>query len=66
MTKYSIGSNDEDTDNVDEEEEKPAAKPGKVLEGLTFCISGKLSVSRNDIEALIKKNGGCCAGSYVL
>ncbi len=56
---------DAEDNEVEEDDEKPAAKPGKVLEGLTFCISGKLSLSRNDMESLIKKHGGATAGSYV-
>ncbi len=64
MKKYLIGSDTGDAEDKEAEQEEEE-KPGKVLEGLTFCISGKLSLSRNDMESLIKKHGGATAGSYV-
>jgi len=36
---------------------------GMVFAGLTFCLSGKLSQSKAEVEKLIKSNGGKVAGS---
>ncbi len=51
----------DDEEGDEEEEEKPHTGP--VFSGMTFCLSGTLSMGRKEMEALIKKNGGKTAAS---
>jgi len=54
---------DDEDEDEDEEEEYEEEDKGKALEGMCFCISGKLMVERSEFERYITDNGGTFAQS---
>jgi hypothetical protein len=53
----------EDGDDDDDDDSLPPFSGGPIFAGMTFCLSGTLSMGRKEMENLIKKNGGKIAST---